>query len=476
MYFIKNIINHSFIIINIYAEIIRKVSKMTNKKFSRNAIKGFDDFFPSDMRVVNFLCDKLTKISELYCYEEYDAPLLEPIEIYEAKTSSELVNEQSFIVERKEGEKLLLRPEITPSMARMIAKIGQELKKPIRWYSIPKCYRYEQPQKGRRREFLQYNIDILGEHSLFAELETFHIIVDILTSFGATSEQFQIYYNNRRFIDAFCNSILGLPETKNSLVYKVLDKSDKMDAVEFEKYVIDTFQEDYVIQGIFKLKEADSLERLLENFEDIPDIFFESRGYKELKDLKELIDNTRLSDYCSFSSGIVRGLDYYTGTVFEVFDTGTENIRAIFGGGRYDNLLSIFSDEEISGIGFGMGILMLELFLRTYNLIPENITKPDYSKMIYIATYGKQVAPYVFQIANIIRCEGYQCLIDYRFEGLGSQLSKANDLGNRISLIIGPKEMEQNKITIKNMVSEEQQTIDFEASNLIERINKMLKS
>jgi histidyl-tRNA synthetase len=169
----------------------------------------------------------------------------------------------------------------------------------------------------------------------------------------------------------------------------------------------------------------------------------------------------------------VRGLDYYTGTVFGVFDTGTENIRAIFGGGRYDDLLSIFSDEQLSGIGFGMGVLMLELFLRTYDLIPEKISEADYSDVIYLATIDNEVAPYAFKIANQIRDAGFSCVINYRFDSLGNQLSKANDLGNKISLIIGPNEMEQNKITIKNMISEEQKTIEIK--ELINILDDMLK-
>jgi len=248
--------------------------------------------------------------------------------------SEELVNEQSFYVEKKKGKKLILRPEITPTLARMISKRSQELKKPIRWYSIPTCYRYERPQRGRAREFLQINFDILGENSLYAELEIFKISIAILTSFGATSEQFQIYYNNRRFIDAVCKFIL--------------------------------------------IKEAKNLEDLLKKFDNVSDKFYNSEGYNEITELEKLIKEAEISDYCSFTPNIVRGLDYYTGVVYEVFDTGKENIRAIFGGGRYDDLLSLFSDDQISGIGFGMGVLMLSLFLKTYNLIPEFVGEIDY--------------------------------------------------------------------------------------------------
>ena len=444
--------------------------KDNQKKFSRLPLKGMEDFYPSDIREINWIIEQIRNIVELYGYEEYLGPLLEPIEIYAAKSSEELVYEQSYYVEDKKGRKYILRPEITPTLARMIARKSQELKKPIRWYAVPTCYRYEAPQKGRRREFLQFNADILGENSLYAELEIFKISIAILTSFGATSEQFQIYYNNRRFIDAVCKFILNVPEDKMLFVYKVLDKSDKMDKGEFEKYVIDSFRDEIVVQGILKLKEAKDLEDLLEKFDNIPNEFFDSEGYNEITELGKLIKEAEISDYCSFTPNIVRGLDYYTGVVYEVFDTGTENNRAIFGGGRYDDLLSLFSDDQISGIGFGMGVLMLSLFLKTYNLIPEFVGEVDYQDTIYIASVNENVASYVIKLADMIR-EDFPCVIDYKFKNVKSQLSKANELGVLVTLIIGPKEMEQNKGTIRNMTTNEQITIDV--SNLIEEIYKI---
>ncbi|MHA1147396.1 MAG: histidine--tRNA ligase [Promethearchaeota archaeon] len=439
-----------------------------SKKLSKAPLRGFKDFYPKDLRIVNWIKSVVEEIADLYSYDEFESPLLEPIEIFAAKSSEELVNEQSFIVEKKEGERLILRPELTPSLARMIAKKNQELKKPLRWFSIPTCYRYERPQKGRRREFKQVNFDILGENSLYAELEVFNIIVDLLTSFGATSDQFQIYYNNRRFIDAVCGIILQIPEKKMPLVYKILDKADKMEEEDLEKWLIDSFDSDFIIQGIFKLKEARNLKDLLSKFETIPDEFYSSQGYNELIKLDLLIIETGLNNYCSFASGVVRGLDYYTGTVFEVFDTGSENNRAIFGGGRYDDLLSLFSEEQLSGIGFGMGILMLTLFLKTYDLIPDYLYEKDYSDTIYIASVNEQVAIYAIDIARMIRDEDLPCIVDYRFKSLKNQLSKANELGMLIVLIIGPKEMEQGKVTIRTLFDEKQKTILQE--ELIEEI------
>jgi histidyl-tRNA synthetase len=443
-----------------------------SKKFSTQPLRGLKDFYPSDLREINWIEGNIEDISELYCYEEFEGPLLEPIEIFAAKSSEELVNEQAFVVEKKEGQRWLLRPELTPTLARMIAKKSQEIKKPIRWYSTPTCYRYERPQKGRKREFKQFNMDILGEDSLYAEIEIFNICVDILTSFGATSKQFQILYNNRRFIDALCKFILQLPKEKMPDVYSVLDKSDKMEESEFEKYVIDTFQDEVVVQGLLKLKETESLENLLKKFDDIPDEFYKSNGYNELVNLIKLIDDAGLSEYCTFSSSIVRGLAYYTGTVFEVYDTGKENIRAIFGGGRYDDLLSLFSEEQLSGIGFGMGVLMLSLFLKTYDLIPDFISEKDYTDTIYIASVNEEVAKYTFELADIIRTEDFPCIVDYKFKNLKNQLSKASELGVLITLIVGPKEMEEGKVVLRNMANNEQKTINSE--ELIEEIYKTL--
>ncbi|MFX1321902.1 MAG: histidine--tRNA ligase [Promethearchaeota archaeon] len=444
-----------------------------SKKFSTQPIRGMEDYYPSELREVNWIIETIRDVAERYCYEEFESPLLEPIEIFAAKSSDELVNEQSFIVEKKEGERLILIPELTPSLARMVAKKSQELKKPIRWFSIPTCYRYERPQKGRKRSFKQPNFDILGDESLYADLEIFNIIIDIFTEFGATSDQFQIYYNSRRFMDSICKFILKINENKIPLVYKILDKSDKMEDNEFEKYVIDTFNDEMLIQGIFKLKDAKSVKELLEKFNDIPKEFYNSIGYLELIDFESLLSEVGISDYCTFSSGTVRGLDYYTGIIYEVFDTGKENIRSIFGGGRYDDLLSLFSDEKITGTGFGMGVLMLSLFLKTYGLIPEEIREKDYTDTIYIASINDEVFNYTYQVAKIIRNEELPCLIDYRFKNLKSQLSRANELGVLITLIIGPQEMEKNEITVRNMKTEDQKTIEL--TNLIEEIYNIIE-
>ena len=443
-----------------------------SKKFPKEPIRGMDDYYPQDLREVNWIIETIRDVVERYCYEEYETPQLEPIEIFAAKSSDELVNEQSFIVEKKKGERLILIPELTPSLARMVAAKSQELKKPIRWFSVPTCFRYERPQRGRRRAFKQPNVDILGEESLYADLEIFNIIVDIFTEFGATSHQFQIYYNSRRFMDSICKFILRISEDKLPIVYKVLDKSDKMEEDEFEKFITDSFQDELIVQGIFKLKEAKNVEELLNKFDNIPEEFYKSEGYIEIINFERLIKEVNISNYCTFSSGTVRGLDYYTGIIYEVFDTGEENIRSIFGGGRYDDLLSIFSDEKITGTGFGMGVYTLYLFLKAHNLIPEEIKEKDYSDTIYIASISEDLSTYAFEIARIIRDEDFPCMIDYRFKNLKNQIKKANELGITIVLIIGLEELSEKKVTIRNMISQEQKTVDLD--ELIDEIYNIM--
>jgi len=443
-----------------------------SKKFSKDPLRGFKDFYPEDLREFNWIVDNIKDIAEIYSYEEFKSPQLEPVEIFAAKSSDELVNEQSFIVEKKEGERLILIPELTPSLARMIARKSQELKKPIRWFSNPTCFRYERPQRGRRRMFNQINFDILGENSLYAELEIFNIIVDIFNEMGATAEQFQIFYNSRRFIDSLCKDLLKIPQEKIPLVYKVLDKADKIEEGEFEKFVRDSFKDDSVIKGILKLKDVTSVEETLNLFDTVPQEFYNTEGYLELVNFQKLIRESGLSEYCTYSSSVVRGLDYYTGIVFEVFDTGKENIRSIFGGGRYDDLLSLYSDDKISGIGFGLGVLMLTLFLKTYDLIPKEVYKKDYTDTVYITLVNKEVSTYALELARTIRDEDFPCIVDYKFKNLKSQLKKANELGILIVLIIGPEEVERNKVTIRNMVSEEQKSVNSE--DIIEEIYTIL--
>ncbi len=300
-------------------------------KLSTECYKGVRDFYPEDMAIQNYIFDTWKKTAEEFGFVEYSASILEPAELYRAKSGEEIVNEQMFTFTDRGEREVALRPEMTPSLARMVAAQRKSLKFPLRWFSIPNLFRYEKPQRGRRREHWQLNCDIMGIGNLSADVEIISLAHAVMKSFGAKEEDFQICVNDR----ALLNEKFGSQE-----LIKLLDRKEKMPAPEFEQKWLE-------ISG----KEFD------------PDITPNETISMLLKELEE-----RGIKNAVFTPTITRGFDYYTGVVFEVFDTHPDNRRALFGGGRYDNLLEIFGVEPVPTVGFGMGDITIRDFLETHGL------------------------------------------------------------------------------------------------------------
>ncbi len=428
-------------------------------KFSTQPLRGLTDYYPEDLRVDKWIIGKIREVVEKYGFEEYDGPTLEPIEVFAAKSSEELVTEQAFIVEKVKGERLILRPEMTPTLARMVAAKIKELELPIRWYSVPNCFRYERPQRGRRREFRQVNVDMLSNDGLNADLEIFNIIADIMKSFGISGEQYQIRWNNRRFLDALLLMVVKVPEGMKGQVYKMIDKREKMDPAEYEKWVRDTLKDDAAADQVLQIGSFHEVNSL--PFDKLPPEFSEAQGVKEVRQFAQMIDQAGLSPYCTFSPEIVRGLDYYTGTVYEVFDTGSENRRALFGGGRYDNLIDLFSDVQLPGTGFGMGVYVLGLFLDTYKKIPPEIKLPDRSGGVYIAPLDSSCLPFAVTVAQQLRASGKMAVVGYDCRKLGRQIETANKRGFPYVIILGKKEVDAKSVTLKTLQSGEQKTVSL---------------
>ncbi len=302
-------------------------------KLNTEPYKGVRDFYPEDMAIQNYIFGVWKKVAEKFGYEEYAASILEPAELYKNKTSEEIVNEQTFSFTDRGDREVVLRPEMTPTLARMVAARRKSLKFPLRWYSIPNLFRYERPQRGRKREHWQLNCDLMGVAGLEAEVEIISLSHQIMKEFGAEKNNFEIRINDRVLL----NEKFG-----NVELIRLLDRKNKMPADEFaEKWL--------AISG----KEFDS--NILPN-ETISNL---------LERLKGMGINNAV-----FDPTITRGFDYYTGVVFEIFDTSPENNRSLFGGGRYDNLLEIFGVEPIPTIGFGMGDITIRDFLETHKLGP----------------------------------------------------------------------------------------------------------
>ena len=424
---------------------------MTNK-LSTQSYKGSRDFYPEDMRIRNFIFDTWKKVCKSYGYEEYDGPFLESFEIYAAKSGEELVNDQLYSFTDRGERKVAIRPEMTPTLARMIAQKVNELPRPIRWFSIANFWRYEKPQKGRGREFFQLNTDIFGVENIEADFEIISIMADVMRGFGAKEEMFEIRVNNRKLMDTFYKKI-GLEDVQIKTVNKAIDKSSKISKEEFEKWLKDD------------AKMEDKQIRLLTDFIKTPYPVIEelsqegSTGANEIKKLMELIEKSDIKNFVKIDISTIRGLDYYTGTVFEIFDLNPVNSRAIAGGGRYDDLISLFGEEKLTGTGFAMGDITLVDFLKTWELLP----KFDENYGYFITLWPSEDQKYfdkTLEVANTLRKKGLEVSTWLeKNTKIEKQLKYADKKKFEYVVIIGENEIEKGTVIIKNMKEKTQTEI-----------------
>lgn len=431
-------------------------------KISTQPYKGTRDFYPEQMRVRQFVFNKLSEIVEKYGYEPYDGPVLESFDLYAAKTGEEIVNEQLYSFEDRGGRKVAIRPEMTPTLARMVAKKSRELAKPIRWYSIPNLWRYENPQKGRLREHWQLNVDVFGIKGAEAEAEILALAIDILLEFKADSSMFELRYNHRSITDVLLREILLLKEEPLYRVSKIIDKKAKISPEEFQESLIKeklSAEQVEVLQNFFKT----SLSDLAKEF---PALSFAT---EELLKTVKLLESFGYGEYIKFYPEIMRGFDYYTGLVFEVYDKNPENRRSIYGGGRYDNLLDLFGTESMSGIGFGMGDVTFFDFLHTHKLLEEKIDK----NLISIALFPDTPLDRIWSVARSLRQSGIGVDLPWDITKFGKQLQAAEKKGIRFVLILGAEELAKNSAIIKDLNSGEQSEVSLHdlSASLTKKLN-----
>jgi len=411
---------------------------------SRKPLKGMRQLTPSEKRVEDYITDQLAEAGRAYGFEEYEAPVLEPLDLFRAKSGSELAVEQSYNFIDKGGRELIMRPELTPSLARMIAATG-ELIYPVRWMSFPVCYRYERPQRGRVREFTQYNLDILGTDGLEAELDVFLVLSRIMKNLNTSPGQYAIRYSSRSLAaDVLGNC--GMREEEMARAFAVIDKKDKMKPEEWEKWV-----RNEIADG----QNADSIIRFA-SCSDLADQWLSSSAgsspaYSELVRFSCMLQEAGVSD-AKFEACVVRGLDYYTGIVFELMDTGGKNRRAICGGGRYDNLVGMFGGQKVSGVGFGLGLLTMQLFLETYDLIPKNISV-KHPADIYVAVYSDEERSYAVNLAEELRDMGISVEMDISCRNISRQFRTADRKSIGYIAVIGPEEVISGRIQLRNLSS-----------------------
>ena len=421
-------------------------------KLSSDPYKGTRDFYPEDMWRREYIFATWRKVVRRYGYQAYDTPLLEPLEVYAAKSGDELVNEQTYQFTDRGDRKVAIRPEMTPSVSRMIAARRQEIAYPARWYSIAQFMRYERPQRGREREFWQLNADIFGVNGIEAEAEIIGLGDEILKEFGAKPEYYQIRINCRLLVDMVMREYLGLDTIQSHLMVKLFDRKNKITPEQFRDQAIEIFGNEAAPDGLSKIAELLSMKGI----EDLPE---QISGSDAAKSLKQLIDSliTRGVSSITFDIMLMRGLDYYTGVVFEFFDTHPDNNRSLFGGGRYDGLIGLFGADPVSAVGFAPGYSMTELFLQTHELFPRLGSTTD----IYIGILeGAETG--AFDLAKRLRAEGVNVELDFTGRKLDKQLKTAVKKQVRYLLFVGANELEEEQYALKNLASSEEQKVSFE--------------
>ena len=422
---------------------------MSNQKLSTQPYKGTRDFYPDEMKLRNWFFGKIRETLSLAAFDEYNGPMLESLELYAAKSGDELAREQTYNFTDRGGRDLAIRPEMTPTVARMVAAKMGELNYPLKWFSIPNMYRYERPQRGRLREFWQLNVDIFGCDTFEADLDAIESAISVLRAFGADESMFRVHINNRRFFNDVIAAICGTDEDGSRKVSKVVDRRGKVTREAYEK---DLTELGLSAEQIAKI---DSLYTL--GVKDATALCPDSVGSQELSSLFDALEKTGLAKYCMFDFGIIRGLDYYTGTVFEVFDEAPENNRAMFGGGRYDNLVGLFvKNAKVSGVGYGMGDVTLENFLVTHNLVPDLYTA---ERKVLVTRFDD--VPYEAYLALVdeLRGAGVAATVYLGTKKFGKQIDFA--VKDRYShvIIMGGEEHAAGNVKVKNLTTREETVV-----------------
>lgn len=419
---------------------------------STNPYRGTRDFYPEDKRIQNYIFQTWRTVSERFGYEDYNAPMLEPFELFAAKSGQDLINDETYQFTDRGGRNVVIRPEMTPSVSRMVAAKRQELPYPVRWYSIANFMRYERPQRGREREFWQLNTDIFGVDTLDAEAEIITMADTIMRAFGATHKMYTIKVNSRKLINFVMAEYLGLDVIQSSLMIKLFDKKEKITHEEFRDRASEIFDEGKVKEGLKKIATLLSAKTMNE----LPKELLESSAVQEVQYLFTLLREHGVSN-AVFDIALMRGFDYYTGIVFEVFDNHPDNRRAMFGGGRYDGLVGLFGVEPVPTVGMAPGATTMEDFLRSHDLLP----KFDSTTEVYLVVLGKALKA-AQKLAMKLRDEGVNVEVDITGRKLDKQIKTAVKKKIPFMLFVGEKELQEEIYPLKDVAREQEQKLSLE--------------
>jgi histidyl-tRNA synthetase len=398
--------------------------------------KGVRDFYPNDWGRLEAMFARIRTTLSQWGYEEYNASPLERAELYEAKTSEEIVSEQTYTFTDRGDRRVTLRPEMTPTLARMVAGKRRELALPLRWFSIGNRFRYERPQKGRLREFYQADIDFVGVQEGEADIEIVRLASEILKAFGATEKDFVIRMSSRTLLNAACTAA-GLKGDSVKQYLRLLDKKSKMTPEAFTAASQTITKEDplALIKAGSAPKVAEESKKLMSRITEL-----KKRGVGNVV----------------FDAGITRGFDYYTGMVFEVFDTNLANPRAIFGGGRYDGLVALWGGDSIPAVGFALGDVTLADFLETHDLTPQVVAQ---APELYLGTPSPEDIPAAQDFADTLRKEGVRVFVNLSDRSLGDQVKDAVKRGIPHFVAYGSEEVKSENVRVKTLATSTEETL-----------------
>jgi len=402
-------------------------------------VKGTRDFYPEDMAVRTWLYNNIRRVSEQFGYQEYEGPFLETIELYAAKSGEELVQQQSFVFPDRGGNMITLRPELTPTLARMVAQRQGALNFPLRWWSWGPFWRYERPQKGRGREFFQWNIDLIGPDTPEADAELIAIAATFFKQVGLRPDQVSILINDRRLMNRQFEA-LGIPDEQRAAVLRWIDRRDKMPAEDWDAYGLE------VGLSATQLRETKARLEDQELWKESP----------ELGRVLAAVQALGVSEYVRFAPHIIRGLLYYTGTVFEAWDMEGE-FRALFGGGRYDNLVSDVGGSPLPATGFAMGDMVISLVLKKFGCLPQNLGGSPAPVLVTVFDQDSFLPSLSF--AAQLREAGIKTACYPEPAKLARQFKYADKLGIQVTAVLGPDELARGEVNLKVLRTGEQHSV-----------------
>ena len=421
---------------------------------SQGALPGFRDFYPEQLATRNYLMSVWRDVARRYGFVEYDGPPLEPLDLYTKKSGDEIVGQLYTFTDRGD-RKVALRPEMTPTLARMVSAKASSMRKPIRWFSVPQLFRYERQQKGRLREHFQLNVDILGEASVAADAELLAVAIDVMRALGLSAQDVRARVSDRRLLTALLSHV-GVKKSELPEVFAAIDKAGReprdVTLGKVEK-AVEEAEARRGVEGI--LRNSSNLDALANEFADAPRVVEEISGMREYLGF---LDALGVGDWVDFDISIVRGLAYYTGKVFELFDAKGE-FRAICGGGRYDDLLSTIGGVDLPALGFGMGDVVLTELLRARDLLPSAELATEY----WIAAEDDSLLPEVMTVAGRLRAKSRSVEYALKSQTLARQLKTASSAGVKNVVLLRRNDYANGNVTLKTLADGSERSVALEA-------------